>query len=59
MHERAVDIASLLRGGSDFMLGYERKIMRPRPAFQQILERLTDDRLAIGPEDLAGDPGDC
>ena len=46
MKQRAIDVNAVALRGDNVVLGNELQVLRFAPAFQQILERLTQDALA-------------
>jgi hypothetical protein len=53
MEQRAVDVSALLRGLRDLVFGDEGEVVPAGQNFQEILERLADDRFAVAPGNAA------
>ena len=53
MNQRAVDVAPVFGRGSDLVFGNEDKIVRARPALEQVFERFAHHRLTVGARYLA------
>ncbi len=53
IQQRAIDVAAFFGRGFDLVFRNEGEVVRARPTFQQILERLAHHALAVRAADLA------